>query len=156
MSAKTLPAAVPQTREYFEEQHRTQVTGLKTLHANLAADIDTLANRNAHLSNHASKYGINLSALVATPNAVTPSAAPSKRGRPSIPYLAEVRAYINSNKDGFTMAGLVKQLEKDGVATKKEANTVLQAARHLEEQKAIRKTRRTAEDGTTTIYEAVS
>lgn len=156
MSAKTLPAAPAQTLGNFEEQHRQQVTGLKTLHSTLATEIDALAARNTHLSNHASKYGINLSTLVAIPASVTPSAAPGKRGRPSIPYLTEVRGYVNNNKGGFTMIGLVKQLTKDGVITKKESGDVLKAANHLEEQKAIRKTRRTAEDGTTTIYEAVS
>lgn len=154
MSKATAAIAPVQSREYFEQQHETQVAGLKTLHTNLAADIDTLTARNAQLSEHAGKYGINLSALVTkTPTAVTPGSAP-KRGRKSIPFLADVRKYVNENKTGFTMTALVKTLIKNG-ATKEDTQNILMAARYLEEHEEIKTTRRVDESGTT-LYVAVS
>lgn len=154
MSKTTAPAAPLQSREYFEQQHSLQVAGLKTLHTSLAADIDTLTARNTQLSDHAGKYGISLSGLTTkTPVAITPGSAP-KRGRKSIPFLAEVRKYVNENKTGFTMTALVKTLIKNG-ATKDDTQNILMAARYLEEHEEIKTTRRTDETGTT-LYVAVS
>lgn len=151
--SKTIPAPAPaQNREYFETQHRTQVVGLLTLHSNLAVDIDALENRNNELSNHAGTYGIDLSTLAASGPITTATAPAGKRGRTATPFLSDVRAYVADHKAGFTMPALIKHLKKSGITTKDDNSAVLLAARTLQDQGIIHKTKRM--DGKITIYEA--